>query len=656
MEDKALIWMALAILALMLLAEIAYNLVIYVPHIVYPQPSPMPTSTISNMNTTIVFNPLPYYASLPTIVNSSALTSLKVSKIFISNGTGIPVLQNIVKILSMNASEVTPTAYFSIANLGGFYVNHKLAKNASYTIQPLPLNSNGTKPNMTQINLILQYYNFSPYNTSYPPSDNISINSLVYSIIDTYTVKVTISVSYSTSTSLASSSTSHNGNQTIVTKYYKMSVSGTVYLLANGSSIASNNFQFSYTAVSPCKLPYPGAPIFQESFSISGNVIVPPGVSKTVYSTYNVTAYQYKKEHTSGNITYICYYPTDPSFNYQPDYFNWYEYNVTVPVRIDVFNGTNPITQIGNHAYMGRDINANFSYAVWSSDPQSFVSDEIATYDTIHYGNFTIKRTWNAGYVEVIPQEYTQSSGNTINHYLSFTIQSNVVQPPSWIFNYPKDIYKSNYANNYGQLAYYYALYKFLYNLVKNNTASQYYSYINWEVDIFANEIALQMALSNSSYPQSINPYLDSLFNKSGNQAMIAMQPILIMSWGTYYHVFNGTYNVKKIDNWTYSMILIDIPGTWLNTTPYILLYNGNMHNTSYLTDPTNIEHSFVVFWWYNYNTTMYSNLPGKGQAITFYEWYPYNYNDIPIYFETLNQAFTIEYYNSTVYNYTKQP
>ncbi|BDC18233.1 hypothetical protein HS5_11230 [Acidianus sp. HS-5] len=218
-------------------------------------------------------------------------------------------------------------------------------------------------------------------------------------------------------------------------------------------------------------------------------------------------------------------------------------------------------------------------------------------------------------------------------------------------------MYEHNYANDYGQLAYYYALYKFLYNLVEQNTTSQYYNYINWEMDVFANEIALQMKMTNNNYQGSTIPYLCALFNRSGNQTLIAMQPVLIMSWGAFYHVFNGTYNVKGISGWTYSIIIVKIPEYILNTTPYIILENSSNSNvTAYLTDPTNVEQSFVVFWWYSKNETMYTNLPEDGQAITFYTWYPYNYDNVPIYFKTMNQTFTVEFYNSTVYNYTKQP
>ena len=652
MEDRALIWMALALLALMLLAQIAYNLVIYVPHTVYPTPGPMPKFTAPNSNTTIVFNPIPYYGLLPTVINSSALASLNISRIFISNGTGAPILQNIVKILAMNASEVTPTAYFAVADLGGFYVNYKLVRTVNYTIAPFPMNANGTEPNMTKAALILQYYNFSPYNVSYPPSDIVKVGALTNEIINETTVKTSVQafvLGNGPPQYLYSYTVPAGNNVYYVYNCYSEMYYGIAYLYANGKII--DVLQWDYTFY----------PYDFHSWTLTGYVTVPPGAQKLVQGSFTAitTPYSvYQGSYTQNNITYYVYniYPSTPSISMQGYSYTWYEYNVTVRVEINVLNGTNPITVIENQAFTGRTISTSFWYTVWSSDPQSFVSDKIETYDAIDFGNFTIKRTWDAGYLEIVPNLNKEVNGNTVNYYLTFTVYSFFTEPPAWVFNNTRDlVYKHNFANDYGQLAYYYALYKFLYDLVKHNTTKQYYSYINWEVDVLANEIALQMKLTNDSYAHSVNPYLSALFNRSGNQTLIALQPVLIMAWGTYYHAFNGTYNVKA-ENWTYSMIIVDIPEYILNATPYIVLENSSTNVTAYLTDPTNIEHSFTVFWWYTKNETMYTNLPEDGQAVTFYEWYPYNVDNVPIYFETLNQTFTVVYYNSTVYNYTKQP
>jgi hypothetical protein len=160
------------------------------------------------------------------------------------------------------------------------------------------------------------------------------------------------------------------------------------------------------------------------------------------------------------------------------------------------------------------------------------------------------------------------------------------------------------------------------------------------------------MTVNNSSY-DTVNPYLTALLNGKGNQSLVTMQPVLIDSWGMYYHVFNGTYYVQN-ESWEYSMVYgFTIPKIWLNSTPYIVLDKTNV--TAYLTDPTNIEHSPSVFWWYNPSTLMYNNLPTDGENVTFYTWYMLN-SDLPIFFEKEEQNVTIEYYNSTLYEITQQP
>jgi len=646
MDGREVVWLSLAILTLLVLVEIAYNLVIYVPNTNYPSPPPATIKTTKSSTNTVIFNPVPYYSLLPTIINSSSLTVCDPEHVLISIPNGTPILLNIIRILSMNASEVTPSAYWKVADLGGFYVNQQFGKNVTYYIAPLPFNANGSQPKFGLTKLILDYYAFFPYIVTYPPSDYIVVNPPVYKIINETSVKTSVNVIYTSHTYFVDRYTHRSGHTIYIYEYYAMSVSGTAYFYVNNKLNGSQSFSYTFS--------WRGGSYTNKFYD---TVTVPPGVQKQVYASYSIAAgagYQYSRS-TFDNTTYICitYYPTGPYLTTEGYNFNWYEYNVMLPLKITVFNGTNPETEVNNNTYYNRTINAIVSYTTWSSLPHSYIA-VIKTFDNIKYGNFTIIRRWNAGFVQIIPLPDTQISGNNIDHYLTFSTLSKIAKQPEWVFNHtPEDeIYNENYANEYGELVYYYALYKFLYHLVQNNTIPYYYSYIKWEVDILANEIGLNMTVNNSSY-DTVNPYLTALLNGKGNQSLVTMQPVLIDSWGMYYHVFNGTYYVQN-ESWEYSMVYgFTIPKIWLNSTPYIVLDKTNV--TAYLTDPTNIEHSPSVFWWYNPSTLMYNNLPTDGKNVTFYTWYMLN-SDLPIFFEKEEQNVTIEYYNSTVYEITQQP
>jgi hypothetical protein len=649
MDGREVVWLSLAILALLVLVEIAYNLVIYVPNTNYPSPPPATIKTTKSSTNTVIFNPVPYYSLLPTIINSSSLTVCDPEHVLISIPNGTPTLLNIIRILSMNASEVTPSAYWKVADLGGFYVNQQFGKNVTYYIAPLPFNANGSQPKFGLTKLILDYYAFFPYIVTYPPSDKVIVNSPVYKIINETSVKTSVNVQYNEYTYLYNEYNITQGNVTYVYEYYIMEVVGTAYLYANNQLINSQNFNYIFY--------WWGG---NYSNTVYGDTVILPGVQKQVYGSYSVYSgpgyYTYTVQNGNKTIVYNIYYPTGPYSSTTSYNFNWYEYNIVLQIKVQVFNGSNPITYVNNDTYYNRTINATVSYTTWSSLPHSYIV-VIKTFDNIKYGNFTIIRRWNAGFVQIIPLPDTQISGNNIDHYLTFSALSKIAKQPEWVFNHtPEDeIYNENYANEYGELVYYYTLYKFLYQLVQNNTIPYYYSYIKWEVDILANEIALNMTINGCSYSTSFNPYLTALLNGKGNQSLVAMQPVLIDSWGMYYHVFNGTYNVKNSNNWVYSIIYgFTIPQIWLNSTPYIVINNGT-NVTAYLTDPTNIEHSPVVFWWYNPSTLMYNNLPTDSEELTFCTWYMLN-SDLPIFFEKEEQNVTIEYYNSNLYEITQQP
>jgi len=179
-----------------------------------------------------------------------------------------------------------------------------------------------------------------------------------------------------------------------------MYVYGTAYLYANNNVVNSQYFSTTFYW-------YGGS----YGNTIYGNVVVPPGVSKEVYASYSIYTQPGFNEYTKheGNKTYVyyVYYPTGPYISTQSYTFNWYEYNVTVPIHIVVYNGSNPVTEVSNKTFSSRNFTVYLSYITWSSDPQSN-SISIVTHDHIQISNYTIERTWNAGTIEIIPQLYTQ--------------------------------------------------------------------------------------------------------------------------------------------------------------------------------------------------------------------------------------------------------
>jgi hypothetical protein len=207
-----------------------------------------------------------------------------------------------------------------------------------------------------------------------------------------------------------------------------MKVWGTAYLYANNQLINSQSFATTFYW-------YGGE--YGPNY-IYGTITVPPGVSKEVYGSYSISAGAGYKHYqrTVNNTTYIyyIYYPTGPYTTTQGYIFNWYKYNVTLPLKILVFNGTSPTTYVNNNTYYNRTINAVVSYTTWSSLPESYTIT-IKTLDYIKFLNYNLTRTWCAGSITINPIPYTQTDRNSINYYLGFSTAKNLAQPPSYIFN-----------------------------------------------------------------------------------------------------------------------------------------------------------------------------------------------------------------------------
>jgi hypothetical protein len=569
---KAIIWFVAMILVLMVVLSLVGNVSItfVVPKVVVAQNYKKLVIPDNEM--------LEYMAQLPVVINSSALTAYFPEYILISNDSGESILNTILYIYKMNASLVAPGPYWEAANLAGF-----LSANTTTHKSYLVMVTNGTDMNnITYYNMTLPFFTASPFNISYPPSDNISIGSPNYHIINNYSVTTNVKVNYTQSKVLIYNTTIQEGNTVYVYEYYGYSVSGTAYLFTNNNLISSQTFSFFVW--------YWGGTF---KYSIYGFTTVPPGVSEKVFGNYSFTYWEGSDSQTihKGNTTYIItrYYPVGPNIQTYGYTFNWYEYNVTVPIHIMVYNGTNPRTQVGNNVYNSRDITVNSLYTIWSSAPQQSSSTHIITYDYIQVGNYTIERTWDAGSIGVVSKVYTQQSGNTINYYLSFTTSTNVAKQPSWVFHHvpQSEIYSHNYANTFlNGPDYYYALAKIL---LENFTTFQLFE--------IAHGLQTHIVLSNNSWPLAV-----ALRYGNGSMMDIYYQimPSLFM---IQYHNFTsenasiliGAFNIN-VNNRT---IIIENGTATLTGIPMGMLLRNAYANVSEVL----VNGTYPFYEWPNYSS-----------------------------------------------------
>ncbi|ACP55436.1 hypothetical protein [Saccharolobus islandicus] len=604
--------MSVIIVGIILVLGIAAMLANYHPAQTGPiatQLPPPPTNTTNTVTpphqTLNITNYTAYYNF------QSALEGLNATDVYKFNSSTLfnfgygynPLSLAITDLLSLPANQITPWTYGELYNiLDSNFTKWTSTKTVSMYYYPMSLNGSTIYLDFTyQTNP--QFVNaYQQLNRSYPfpPSDNVTVNSPVYSIINTYTVTLTLSYTYSTQLYLARSSTSQNGNQTIVTKYYGMTVSGTVYLLANGSVIASNNFEISYTTVPPYKLNYQNSSIYQQSFTISGNIIVPQGVKKAVSLAYTITAYQYKKEHTSGNTTYICYYPTNPSFNYQTQYYNWYEYNVTVPINIEVFNGTNPQTIINNKIYGNRTFTTYFWYMTWSSDPLSNTTS-IITFDRIEFLGHNITRTWYAGSITVNPTCYSQQIGNTINYYLDFSVQSNINEPPSYIFTPVPQLNKTVVL----QWNYFFSNYSVaegLFNSVHKNIDEFDFILPQFIASLYKENLTEHtITLASFIEPWNVSKATLNISNSFYNTTLIFL-PVQIIpntSYSIIYSALGSDYITPNVTILDYTYDNMTGQGYFIPLTENAF-YNGTIPPTIYSPFSNKITLNYGIFWPYS--------------------------------------------------------
>jgi hypothetical protein len=457
--------------------------------------------------------------------------------------------------LAWNASKITPKSYGDLLSIASSaYVNVTGYKNV--TLQPFPLNAKDTE-DYSKWKIIVKYAKafqapsgFQP-DWSYPPSDRVAVGSLNYRIINETSVQTEVDLTYTNKTYLYNKVTQVKGNVVYVYEYYAMEVSGTAYLYANNTLINSQGFDYTFY--------WQGG---SESNTIYGYTTVPPGVSVEVYGSYQIstgaghTSYQ----NTSNGTTYVyyIYYPTGPSVSTQGYTFYWYEYNVTLPLNVQVFNGTNPTTYFNNNAYFNRDINFTLTYTVWSSSPKSY-SEVVTTSDVIRVGNYSVTRTWDAGSVVIEPDSVTWQSGNAVYYYLDFSVQYSFASPPPWInqsMTYNRSAAVSwFYLEQNASLAH--ALYSFIMDTI-NRSDLQY-----WKFEYFALAGEFVMYTFNTTdtvYNNTLE--LESFYE---NWSLVNASVLNLSTWPKFKY-FNGTlmfFNVSRIPTIYNATIYFNVSGDY---------------------------------------------------------------------------------------------
>ena len=395
-------------------------------------PPPINTTTIPQPHESLnITGYTAYYNFLGALegLNATDIYKFNSSTLFDFGYGYNPLASAIADLLSLPANQITPWTYGEIYNvLDANYTEWTSTKTISLYYYPMSLNGSTVYLNFTyqtDPQFVNAYYQL---NRSYPfpPSDQVTVNSPVYKIINTYSVTTSVNVQYNNYTYLVYNFTYKEGNTVCIYEFYAMSVWGTAYLYANNQLINSQYFYYIFY--------WWGGSNYN---TIYGYIIVPPGVQKQVYGSYEIRAgagyKQYQRTVNGTTYIYNIYYPAGPYISTLGYQFNWYEYNVTFPIKVQVYNGSNPITYINNNVYNSRSITAYVSYTVWSSDPRSYTVT-IKTLDHIKFLNYNLTRTWYAGSITINPTCYALTSGNTINYYLSFSFSSNLNNPPSYIF------------------------------------------------------------------------------------------------------------------------------------------------------------------------------------------------------------------------------
>lgn len=502
--------------------------------------------------------------SLPVTVNETALLDPEALCIFVSKwtppgnnttagdataggdagageGNTTPLWQAILRVLSLNATQVTPEAYWMVASLAGI-LNATATGNVSYTTAVtqeynITIYEQTYKAlNVTPVNITLPLFNAEKYIVSYPPSARVVAGPVNYTIASVYNVTAHVRVAIILTRSyLAAETQEWIGNTTVVeNRYYATDVYGEAVLYANGEPVSGAVEFFKFT------VPWSG---YTHSGWLAGTVTVPPGVEKTVYAGYSIIysgrVYTYSYMDSSGvwHIVNI-YYPDKPVIVQDNYTFTWYEYAVTIPLNITVYNGTEPVTVVetpdGALNYTGWSVLANYSYRVWSTlESLPTINISVTVYDVIDVYGYNITRVWRAGNLSVKPESVVETVGRLVNNTLRFLLEQRFEEPPPWVFSHApqREVYRTNRADRFvNGPAYYYALAMTL--LEKG--------YDEYGVYDIMRGIQSGLLVTNNTWRYPV----DVLRYRNGTLLLVSLQSMPVMFVANYTNITRGNASV----------------------------------------------------------------------------------------------------------------
>jgi len=574
----------------------------------FPNPTYQPMFNVSKFDAS--FNFIGALSGL----NATSLYSFNSTKLFNFEYGYNPLALVIANLLSLSANQTTPWTYGAIYNV--LDTNYtKWTSNKTVTLYYYPMNILG---NTVYLNFTYQsnpqfvdaYYQL---NRSYPfpPSDKVIAGSLTYRIINTYTVNTWVYVTYSYYTFLSGINFYVGPNTFYVVCQYSDAVYGTAYLYANNELINTQYFSFVVG---------PGGGSYH--YMIYGNTNVPPGVSKQVYGSYTLTFYPGSNSYSWSNgnwtVVTISHYPVGPYVSTNGYTFKWYEYNVSDPIEIVVYNGSNPITYVGNKIYHTRIIKTSIWYTTWSSFPQSNTTS-ILTLDHIMFMKYNLTRTWNAGTISMNPISYTQTIGNTVNYYLSFSITPQINEPPPYIFdpipplNETTVLQWSYFFNNYSVV-------QGLYNATHGNIDQFNFVLPQLVTSLYKDNLTERIiVLASFVEPWNVSKVELNTTNVLANSSMIFL-PIEIIpntSYSILYYALGAPNVTPNVTMLSYK------PGFFANNDYYAYLqsglYNGTLPPAYYSPFTNKIWLNYGIYWPYG---LPYAQFDIEKLEKTYYYWY----------------------------------
>jgi len=585
-------------------------------------------------------------------LNATSLYSFNSTKLFNFEYGYNPLALAIANLLSLPANRITPWTYGAIYNvLDANYT--KWTSNKTVTLYYYPMNVLGKTIYLnftyqTDPQFVNAYYQL---NRSYPfpPSDEVIVGSPTYSIINSYTVNTWVYVTYSyyTFTSYSVNIPLPWGSISITEE--SEDVYGLASLFVNGQLVSTQYFDF---IIDPWGGTY--------HYTLYDDVNVPPGVIKQVYGSFTFTSHPiYSSSYAIvGNKTYITINvrPSYPDLSINDYTFNWYEYNVSVPIEIIVYNGTNPITYVDNQVYHSRIIYITIWYTTWSSLPQSYTTS-ITTQDHITFMKYNLTRTWDAGTITIKPISYTQivnsatfmnyrltspwytrnpwytwiiwfntpsnTNNEIVNYYLSFSTTQQINEPPSYIFDPIPPLNKttvlqwSYFLNNYSVV-------QGLYNATHGNI-DQFNFVLPQLVTSLYNDNLTEHTIALASFiePWNVSKVKLNVTNVLANSTMLFL-PVEIIPNTTYSILYSALGAPNASPNVT---VLTYNPKIFAGNDYYASLqsglYNGALPPAYYSPFTNKIYLNYGIYWPYG---LPYAQFSVESLEKTYYYWYNPNY------------------------------